>query len=72
MSEFGKILDDIKNDLSKHTGRTRTELMTMYIKDRLNKSLETYYKELDNSFYYLQNKNAKSLYKKLSQGDDEE
>ena len=45
---FKDILDTILNDIQSHK-RDKTLLMQMYIEDRLNKSLITYYKEISES-----------------------
>lgn len=38
----------------------------MYIEQRLNKSLQSYYKEITNSFDYLKYRNSKKVLDKLN------
>lgn len=48
IDKLNKMLDDI----SKYK-RNKDELLEIYIKDRLNKSLEVYYNQLSSSLEYL-------------------
>lgn len=45
--------------------RNKNDLKILYINERLNKSLETYYKELSSSLDYLSNRNQENLAKKV-------
>ena len=58
-------LYNILDDLSKHK-RNKEELLPLYINERLNKSLQTYYKEITNSFNYLKYKDSKDVLNKLN------
>ena len=60
MNEFEKIIEDLK-----HYHRSKKDLQIMYINDRLNKSLQTYYKELSESFNYLSSRNEESVTTKM-------
>jgi len=51
-----KDLYSILEDLNKHH-RKKSDLLSYYINKRLDKSLETYYKELSYSVNYLKSKN---------------
>ena len=58
-------LDRILTELSTHH-RSKTELLTVAISDRLDKSIAEYYKELTNSIRFLSDKNELRLLKKLN------
>lgn len=62
---FEDTLAEILKDLNNHK-RDKAMLLEMYINDRLNKSLETYYKELSDSLQYLATKSDIKILKKLS------
>ena len=54
------MIDDLKKmlaDISKYK-RNKNDLLEMYIKERLNKSLETYYDQLSSSLEYLVSKDS--------------
>lgn len=53
ISDLNKMLADISN-----YKRNRNDLLEMYIKERLNKSLETYYSQLSSSLEYLASKDG--------------
>lgn len=53
IDNLNKMLDDI----SKYK-RNKDDLLEMYIKERLNKSLETYYNQLSSSLEYLISKDS--------------
>lgn len=57
-------LEDMLKDLSLYH-RNKNDLKILYINERLNKSLETYYKELSSSLDYLSNRNQENLAKKV-------
>ena len=57
-------LEGILKDLSLYH-RNKNDLKILYINERLNKSLETYYKELSSSLDYLSNRNQENLAKKV-------
>lgn len=61
IDKLNKMLDDI----SKYK-RNRNELLEIYIKDRLNKSLETYYNQLSYSLEYLISKDDLRVLKSLN------
>lgn len=46
--------------------RNKNDLLAQYINERLNKSLQTYYKELIDSFDYLKYKDSSNILKKLN------
>lgn len=50
---FSSNLNHISNDLNKHKGRNRNEILQGHIQKRLDDSLSQYYKELGNSLSYL-------------------
>lgn len=62
---FKYTLYSMLEDLSKYH-RDKKVLLTYYINQRLNKSLETYYKDLSNSFEYLTNKNDFKVLKNIN------
>ena len=53
IDNLNKMLDDI----SKYK-RNKDDLLEMYIKERINKSLETYYNQLSSSLEYLISKDS--------------
>ena len=57
-------LEGMLKDLSLYH-RNKNDLKILYINERLNKSLETYYKELRSSLDYLSNRNQENLAKKV-------
>ena len=57
-------LEGMLKDLSLYH-RNKNDLKILYINERLNKSLETYYKELSSSLDYLSNRNQENLAKKV-------
>ena len=57
-------LEGMLKDLSLYH-RNKSDLKILYINERLNKSLETYYKELSSSLDYLSNRNQENLAKKV-------
>ena len=60
IDNLNKMLDDI----SKYK-RNKDDLLEMYIKERLNKSLETYYNQLSSSLEYLISKDSVRVLKKI-------
>ena len=60
-----KSLNNILNDLSNYH-RNKKELLIYYINQRLNKSLETYYKDLSSSYNYLSSKDTINVAKKFN------
>ena len=60
IDNLNKMLDDI----SKYK-RNKDDLLEMYIKERLNKSLETYYNQLSSSLEYLISKDSVRVLKKF-------
>lgn len=68
---FKDILDTILNDIQLHK-RDKTLLMQMYIEDRLNKSLITYYKEISESVEFLNSKDPIKMSRRLYRGDEDD
>lgn len=64
-NNFNTVLEEIITDLNAHK-RPKTQLLEYYINERLKKSLQTYYKELGESFRYLEDKDAENLSRKLN------
>lgn len=58
-------LFDMINDLSKHN-RDKNELQLMYVEERLNKSLQSYYESLNESLSFLYHRNEKNVLKKMN------
>ena len=58
-------LNKMLNDISKYK-RNKDDLLEMYIKERLNKSLETYYNQLSSSLEYLISKDSVRVLKNLN------
>lgn len=54
------ILYNIKKDLESHH-RLKSELLGYYVEERLNKSFESYCKELSSTIEYLQTKPQKTI-----------
>lgn len=63
-NEFKNILFDIKRDLSFYN-RDKFSLKKIYIQERLSKSLQSYYKELNSSYTYLRYQDEKKVAKDL-------
>lgn len=61
---FAEHLHTIKQDLSKHH-RDRSQLCKLYVQQRLNKSLYSYYSDLSTSANYLQNRKLESVIRKM-------
>lgn len=68
---FKDILDIILNDIQSHK-RDKNTLMQMYIEDRLNKSLVTYYKEISKSVEFLNSKDPIKMNRRLYRGDEDD
>lgn len=62
---FIDTLNGMVNDLNSYK-RDNSGLLEMYINDRLNKSLKTYYKELNQTIEYLNSKDALNVAKKMN------
>lgn len=60
---YNKLMS-IKSDLSKHH-RNRSQLEKYYINKRLNECLNSYYKDLEYSLRYLDNRQPENVFKKL-------
>lgn len=58
-------LYNIIKELSSYK-RNKNDLLAQYINERLNKSLQTYYKELIDSFDHLKYKDSSNILKKLN------
>lgn len=58
-------LYNIIEDLNKHK-RNKDDLLTEYISERLNKSLQVYYGQLMNSFNFLKYKNGQTVIKNIN------
>ena len=61
---LSKNLDEIKSELLKHH-RSKHILLSIYVQDRLNKSLMSYYSDLSKSASYLENRNPTNVVNKL-------
>lgn len=59
-------LKEIQQDLKHYTNHSKSLLMEKYISERLNKCLQTYYEELNESSSYLQARNPFQLAKRLN------
>lgn len=55
----------IKEEVNTHNNINREQYYKQCISDRLNKSLDTYYKELSRSVNLISNTEAKKVIKKL-------
>jgi NADH dehydrogenase FAD-containing subunit len=55
-------LNKMLSDISKYK-RNKDDLLEVYIKERLNKSLETYYNQLSSSLEYLVSKDGVKVLK---------
>jgi hypothetical protein len=53
-------------DLQKYKGHTKEELLLQNVSERLNKSLESYNKELEQSIKYLAKKNELRMIRKIN------
>lgn len=62
------VLNDIQQDLKYHTNSDKSKLLEKCISDRLNSSLQQYYKELNDSVSYLECRNPINLFKRLNRG----
>lgn len=62
------MLYKIADELHKHH-RERNELMEMYIRDRLDITVDTYANELLESYRYLEKTNSNNLMNRLTRGD---
>lgn len=58
-------LQNVLYDLSKHK-RDRNTLLMTYVEERLNKSLQSYYEELTDSFDFLKYKNSQTVLDKMN------
>lgn len=65
MESFDVQLINILDDLSRYH-RNKHKLLAYYINERLNKSLETYYKDLSSSYNYLSSKDTINVAKKFN------
>ena len=59
-SELDSLLEELKQ-----YKRDKNHLMEFYIEERLNKSLEVYYKELTDSIQYLARRDELNVLKKM-------
>ena len=59
-------LDNVLYELQKYK-RDKKTLLSVYIQDRLNKSLLTYYKQLTSSIRYYDRKDELRILKKLGE-----
>lgn len=57
-------LNTIKSDLSSHH-RSKSQLLNYYIQLRLTKSLQVYYKDLNESVLYLSQRKSQNILRKL-------
>lgn len=54
----------LKSEMKKYH-RDKTELVKYYINKRLNDSLTSYYKDLEYSIKYLDNRQPENIFKKM-------
>ena len=59
-------LDNVLDELQKYK-RDKKTLLSVYIQDRLNRSLLTYYKQLTSSIRYYDRKDELRILKKLGE-----
>ena len=57
-------LENIKKELQLYK-KSREDVLMFNIQDRLNRSFETYYKELTNSFKYVLNQDGLKILKNI-------
>lgn len=57
-------LENIKKELQLYK-KNREDVLMFNIQDRLNRSFETYYKELTNSFKYVLNQDGLKILKNI-------
>lgn len=57
------------NDLQRHKGTSRNDLLYKYIRERLDKSYNTYLSELDAGAKYLERRTEKNVLKKMNNYD---
>ena len=62
---FKTKLLEIKQELEKHD-RDKNSLLQYYINNRLSQSLRSYYKELNDSYNYLDRKDSLKTLKQLN------
>lgn len=62
---FKSNLLEIKKELTNHH-RGKVQLSQFYLQERLSESLKTYYKEIKNSYMYLEQRNEFKVIKKLN------
>ena len=60
------IIKGMIRDLQKYKGHTKEELLLQNVSERLNKSLESYNKELEQSIKYLAKKNELRMIRKIN------
>ena len=67
-----QVEETLRNMLSELKGhhRDRCELLNLYITERLNKSLHSYYSELMGTYNMLTRKDAKKVLRKLNSGGE--
>lgn len=59
-----KTLIELKKELNKYH-RDKSSLERYYIRKRLNESLTSYYKDLEYSVKYLENRKEENIFKKI-------
>lgn len=62
---FKSNLLSIKKELANHH-RDKSQLGTYYLQERLAESLKTYYKEVKNSYLYLEQRDEMKIIKKMN------
>lgn len=65
---FNDNLLEIKKELNKHH-RDKSKLLAYYIQERLSASLQSYYKELTDSYTYLETKEELKTLRKLNKDE---
>jgi hypothetical protein len=64
-----ELLESMLKDLSHYKGISKEDLLYKYIRERLNKSYNTYLSELDSSAKYLGRRTDKNVLKKMNNYD---
>ena len=61
-----KVIQQMLEELEEHHSTNKDELLTKYVQMRLNRSLETYYKEILTSYNVLSRQNEEKVLKTLA------
>ena len=63
-----KILYNIVEDLNKHSGRNKSELLAKYISERLDKCVKSYYEDLTAKQNALMYKDPLKVIRRINRG----